>query len=346
MNRFTRYAVVALVLGGIATPGVAQQQQPSELGTGDQQRPWAKGVSAEQQAKALALFRDGNFLLKNSLFPKAVEKYREALKLWDHPAIHYNTALALLNLNEPLELHEHLVSAMRYGAAPLDSDKFERAQTFKTLVEQQLSHVEVSCEVPGAQVSLDGKVLFSAPGHYEGLVLPGAHTFSAEGPGYPRNDRKRTLTPGEKYTLPFKLYTDEELTRYSRHWDAWKSWAVVGAGVAVAGGGGLLHLQARKSFDSFDAGVLSCGGCMPTKEMASKRSRGDTFQRVAVGSYAAGGAALLTGMVLLYVNRAQPYRISPEELEQGATAPPEQPAVSVLPIVGRGEGGVLAAFRF
>ncbi|MFL5343922.1 MAG: hypothetical protein ACJ8AT_03980 [Hyalangium sp.] len=343
MNRITISLTLVVVLGMLrATPAAAQQP---ELGVGAE-RPWAKGVPQDKQVAALALFRDGNFLLKNSLFPKAVEKYREALKLWDHPAIHYNMALALLNLNEPLELHEHLVAAMRYGEAPLDADKLERARTFKTLVEQQLSHVEITCDAPGATVMLDNKVLFKAPGRYEGFVVPGEHTFSATQEGYPRNDRKRTLTPGEKVTLPFKLYTDEELTRYTRHWDAWKSWAVLGAGVAVAGGGALLHLQARNSFDSFDAGVLSCGGCIPPPDLSSKRTRGDTLQKVAMGSYAAGGAALLTAMVLLYVNRAQPYHISPDELEQGASATPGQQAVSVMPLVGSGEGGVLATFRF
>ncbi|WP_224248329.1 hypothetical protein [Hyalangium gracile] len=342
MNRLTISLMVALALVTLgATPAAAQQP---ELGTGE--RPWAKGVPQDKQTAALALFRDGNFLLKNSLFPKAVEKYREALKLWDHPAIHYNMALALLNLNEPIALHSHLVASMRYGEAPLDADKFERARTFKTLVESQLSHVDISCEVPGTTVMMNGQVLFKAPGRHQGFVVPGPHTFSATREGYPRNDRKRTLAPGEKLTLPIKLYTDEELTRYTRHWASWKSWAVLGAGAAVAAGGGLLHLQARDSFDSFDAGVLSCGGCMPDDSLASKRSRGDTLQKVAVGSYAAGGAALLTGMVLLYVNRAQPYRISPDELEQAPSATPEPPAVSVTPIVGGGEGGVLATFRF
>jgi hypothetical protein len=64
-------------------------------------RPWAKGVSQDQQRAAIALFEAGNGLLKESIFLKAVENYRKALALWDHPGIHYNLALALLNSTSP-----------------------------------------------------------------------------------------------------------------------------------------------------------------------------------------------------------------------------------------------------
>jgi hypothetical protein len=342
MTRITVGLTAAWVfLAPWAGPAFAQQL---ELGVGEQ-RPWALGVSQENQITARTLFLEGNALLKNSLFVKAVEKYREALKVWDHPAIHYNMALALLNLNEPIALHEHLTAAMRYGAAPLDTDKLERARSFKTLVEQQLARVEITCDVPGTTVMMDERVLFVAPGRFEGLVLPGEHTFSATKAGYPRNDRKRNLLPGQKITLPIQLYNEEQLTRYSRHWSAWKPWAVVGAGVAVAAGGGLLHLQARNSFRNFDAGVLSCGGCIPEPDLDNKRTRGDTLQKVAVGTYAAGSAALVTGMVLAYINRAQAYRITPDEVEQGVKATPKQ-SVSVVPLVSNSEGGILATFRF
>src|SRR5262245_61255043 len=53
-------------------------------------RPWAAGVSKENQEKALQLFREGNTYHNDGLFKKAVELYDEALKSWDHPAINYN----------------------------------------------------------------------------------------------------------------------------------------------------------------------------------------------------------------------------------------------------------------
>lgn len=338
MNRLTISLMVALALVSLsATPAAAQQ---SELGSGSsQERPWAKGVPPDKQAAALALFRDGNFLLKNSLFPRAVEKYNEALKLWDHPAIHYNMALALLNLNEPLALHHHLTEAMRYGEAPLDKDKFERAGAFKKLIEQQLSHVEISCEAPGATVSMDGQVLFTAPGRYEGLVRPGKHLITATKEGFLPTDLNQTLLPGEKATLDLKLYTSADLTRYRRQWSAWKPWAVAGAGAAVALAGGAMHMQARGSFEKFDTRIAECGGCIPAPEVTDLRTRGTSMQQLAFGAYAVGGAALVTGAVLVFINRPQAYRINPDEASS-----PE--GTSIAPLLGRGEGGILATFRF
>jgi hypothetical protein len=213
MNRSTMSLVAALAVLGASSAAA----QPSEEGMEElQQRPWAQGVSPEDQAAALALFHDGNHLLKNSLFPRAAEKYSEALKLWAHPAIHYNMALALLNLNEPLALHHHLTEAMRYGQAPLDKDKFERANAFKKLIEQQLSHVEITCDAPGALVIMDGQVLFTAPGRHEALVRPGKHSITATKEGFLPSDLNQTLLPGEKASLSLKLYTAADLTRYRR----------------------------------------------------------------------------------------------------------------------------------
>jgi hypothetical protein len=52
-----------------------------------------------------------------------------------------------------------------------------------------------------------------------------------------------------------------------------------------------------------------------------------------------GGAALVTGAVLVFINRPQAYQINPDE-----AVSPE--GTSVAPLLGRGEGGILATFRF
>lgn len=328
---FLAAALALLVLG--ALPASAQQAGSSE------ERPWARGVSPDKQKTALELFRAGNTLLKESVFVKAVEKYREALALWDHPAIHYNLALALLNLDQPLEVHEHLVAAMKYGVAPLDTEKLEHARTYKALVEKQLAKVELTCDEAGASVSLDGQVVFVAPGRYEGLLRPGAHTFVAAKEGHAPTNLSRTLPAGEKTTLALKLYTAEDLTRYQRRWSAWKPWAVVSAGAAVALAGGALHMQARGSYEDFDTRIAECGGCVPAPDVTDMRTRGDSLQQLAFGAYAVGGAAAVTGAILLYINRPQAYRISPDEAES-----PQ--GVSVAPLVSGREGGILATFRF
>src|SRR5262245_44885897 len=70
-----------------------------QKGTGGA-RPWATGVTIDAQKAALTPFREGNSHLNEGLFARASESYRQALKVWNHPAIHYNLALALMNLDQ------------------------------------------------------------------------------------------------------------------------------------------------------------------------------------------------------------------------------------------------------
>lgn len=347
--RPTAVALAALLTLG-AAPAVAAQAQKSDPtplpATAPQdapnaERPWAKGVSPELQKKALALFREGNALLKDSVFVQAANKYREALVSWDHPAIHYNLVLALLNLDQPIEVHEHLLSSIKYGPEPLDLEKFEQAKAYKILVEKQLARVQIDCQLPGAQVVMDGRPLFTAPGKWEGFVRPGPHSILASKEGYITNETSRSLPAGETVALALELLTTADLTTYKRRWDLWKPWAVLGAGVVVAGVGGGLHYTGTQSVRDFDTGIEECGGCIPSDELASKRDSGATMQSVAVGAYAVGGAAAVAGAVLVYVNRLLPYQI-----DGSVAAEPEQSPVSLVPMIDSDARGVAATFRF
>ncbi|HEX5754646.1 MAG TPA: hypothetical protein VFZ09_51155 [Archangium sp.] len=321
------------------TPPAPDTQQASSAPEVLGDRPWAKGVSPEQQKAAMVLFQSANALLKESVFVQAVEKYRQALEAWPHPAIHYNLALALMNLDQPVEVHEQLVAALRYGPAPLENEKYEYARNYKTLMERQLARVDISCDTPGATVTMDGQTLFVAPGKYSGLVRPGAHSIVATKEGFLPTDQSRTLLPGETAALQLKMFTSEDLIEYRRKWAAWMPWTVVGAGVALGAGSGWLHLQARDNLRALDAGVTACGGCFLTPALDATLTRGNTYQALAIGGYAVGGAALVTGVVLVFINQPQPFRIDPNQkkLETG---------MSVAPLVGGGTGGILTTFRF
>ncbi|MBN9682268.1 MULTISPECIES: carboxypeptidase-like regulatory domain-containing protein [unclassified Corallococcus] len=319
----------------------SQQEQASSTLEGSQpgadERPWAQGISRTDQDASLALFGEGNALLKESIFVQAVEKYRQALARWDHPAIHYNLALALMNLDQPVEVHEHLVAALRFGPAPLEKEKYEYARNYKTLVEKQLARVAITCATPGATVTMDGQTLFVAPGRHEALVRPGAHSIVATMAGYLPSDQSRTLLPGETTTLDLKLFTSDDLIRYKRRWSGAMPWLVMGAGVAVAGGSAFLHLQSRDHFRAFESGIAECGGCVPPTAVADERSKGNLMQTGAIAGYAVGGAVIVTGAVLAVLNQPKPYRIEPGQ---------EAATVQVTPLLGAGSGGAVATFRF
>ncbi len=324
----------AVVLALLAAPVLAQQGKLDDGG----ERPWAKGVPQPKQEKAFALFRDGNAALKESLFVKAAQIYREALQSWDHPAIHYNLALALVNLDQPLETHEHLLAALKYGAAPLDSDKYEQALRYRALVEKQLVKVEIRCDTVGAAVKLDGVQVLVGPGTYTGLVRAGTHTVVASKEGFITAEQSDTLPGATSKLFELKLQTAEELTEYRRRWPQVMPWLVVAGGAIVAGSGAALHLSARDSFNAYDRGITSCvnattGGCTPDVALAGRKSSGDTMQGIGMAMYGIGGAALITGAVLVYLNRLTPYH--------STTVGVTPTTVSLIPLLGPAPGAAL-----
>ncbi|MDX2012749.1 MAG: hypothetical protein SFW67_21295 [Myxococcaceae bacterium] len=326
LTTMTRWTCLVLALGAATGRG----QEP--------ERPWAKGVPPAKQREALEIFRQGNSALKESQWRIAADRYRAALALWDHPAINYNLALALLQLDQPIETYERLVAALRFGAAPLDSDKFEQAQRYKALVEKQVATVEIVCDVEGAVVKLNGSVI---PNQYKGLVRAGPITVTATKEGFLTNEQSPTLYGGERRKLELTLVPAEQAVEYRRLFAAWIPWTVLGAGVALAGGGVGLHLSARNQFAAYDRGIEGCtdaatGGCVPSLDLAAQASQGRSQQAGAMALYGIGGAAIVTGAVLLYVNRLQPYRADVKV----------ESAFHLVPTVGRDGAGATLFFAF
>jgi hypothetical protein len=309
-----------------------------QTGTSSDARPWARGVTKANQDKAIALFEEANQHLRDSVFKLAAQRYREALKYWNHPAIHYNLALAMVNLDQPIEMHAALQQAIGYGPAPLEEDKFQRAKEYIKLVEAQLAAVDIACDSPGAEVLLDGQVLFTAPGSHKGLVRIGEHTVVARKQGYVATTLTQKLGSGETMRLNLKLFTDEELTRYQRPFSPIIPYSVLGGGVLFVALGAIFHVQAKSGFSDFDDAITECGGCVPTPEVLDKRSSAESKQTLAFVMYAVGALALAGGGVLLYVSRPKPYRIDPLADQGGG--------VSIIPVLTPDSAGFSASFRF
>jgi hypothetical protein len=340
--------------GPEATPAPAPDTLPKEFTEEDlakaqqtDDRPWAKGVSPAQQQQALALFSEGNQNLRDALFPRAVEIYQQALTHWDHPAIHYNLALALVNLDRPVEMHAALEKAMAFGAAPLDADKFDRAKGYKILVEKLLGLVELTIDTPDAVVLYDGKEVLHGAGTWTARVRAGIHTVVARAPGFAPTQLRQRINGGDTSRLDLKLYTDQQLTRYKRRFPTWLPWAVAGAGVVALGVGGGLHASARTGFSEYDQAIRDCaatdpsGGCsMPGPGVFDMKSSAESKQTIAYIGYGIGAAALAGGIVLLVLNQPTAYRIDPfAETVEGS-------AVSITPVFGPDLTGVAAVGRF
>jgi hypothetical protein len=326
----------------------ADTTETLQKGTPAGERPWAAGVSMDAQKAALVKFREGNDLLNNGLFARASEAYKQALKSWKHPAIHYNLALALMNVDQPIEAYENLQRSIIYGVGPLETDKFEHAKEYMVLLEKQIANIQVSCDKVGAKVSVDGKEVFVGPGTYKSRVRIGKHTFVAEKTGYSTRINAPFIGPGDNFRIELKLYTAEELTRYNRRWQAtWMPYAVIGAGVVLGIVGVGLELSATSSYQEYDKAVAACNmnntGCPTGAAITDLRDSGDSKRQVGYAMYGAAGVTVAAGIVLAVMNRRQPYTIRPEEIQDEQTP---RGKVSFTPIVSPTMAGAMVQGHF
>jgi len=273
-------------------------------------KPWATGVSQTEQDQALVVYREGNAEFEESRYPQALAKYREALAHWDHPVIRFNMAVALINLDQPLEAYPNLEAAMKFGAAPLGADAYAQALTYKKLLDGQLTHLRVTSDVDGADVTLDGRPILHGRGEASRLLAPGPHQVVASKPTFVTETSTLVLVPGREIVHAVKLEKLIVKTHQVRRWRARTPWLVVGAGVGALAIGGILEVLAHGEYTTYDQLLASqCPvGCSPTRPPGMQQVDGATttgrIENVAgVTLVGLGGAAAIAGLVGVFLNQ-------------------------------------------
>lgn len=351
-NRWT--VVGALIAAAIcaAAPADAQPKRspPAEgdvVVLNDPDKPWSAGVPMERREAAKAQFEEGNRLFRIPLFAKAADKYKAALADWKHPAFYFNLALAQLNLSQDVEARDSLERALAHGAAGLKAEEHREAQRQLEELARTLGRIRVICRTPGAEVTLDGVMLFRGPDSHESWVKATDHELTAKKTGYIAEARRLTVSPGELQELELTLITLSEATDRSRRWATWKPWAVVAVGATVAAAGGGLHALSARNFNAYDEGFVGldcatpsetrptpgCEGSQVPAHLRDQLTSARSQQAIAVGAYVAGGSLIAAGAILLYMNR-------PRLTEQGAAGMSQQ-SMAVMPAIGPDSIGVL-----
>lgn len=317
-----------MVLAGLsAAPATTPTPPGEEAATA----PWREGVSAERQAEAQKVFEAGNTLFAQKDFVKAAVAYREAVALWDHPSVQYNLAVCLIELDQPIDAWQALERALRYGAAPLSERTFESATRYHKALQAGLAFVTIRCDEPGAEVSFDGQTLFTAPGEARRVVQPGSHQVVASKRGYLTTTRRVDMRGGADTQVLLTL-EPTPVYRTTHRWPVAVPWIVAGAGVLVAAAGAPVLLAGAGDMEDYDRLVKDgCpAGCASAKIPAPALAAEDaarTKEAAATALFIAGGAAVITGIVLVALNTA-------EQVEVNKSV--EVPAVSVAPLPGGG----------
>jgi hypothetical protein len=332
--------VIAVVLGAIAAPAPVHAQPAGEpLAVDDDGKAWNRGVPVALRREARTLFLEGNRLFWIPLFARAAERYNAALRKWKHPAFYFNLALAELNLGHQVEAREHFAQAVQHGAEPLGSERFQEAMKQRQDLESQLGQIAITCETAGAEVTLDGTLLFTGPGRYEGWVQARPHEITAKKPDHLSEARRVVVAAGARTTLDLRLTTLSEAADRSRRWTTWKPWSVVASGAAIAAASGVVHTISARTFRSYDDefAKLPCAmgnGCAEEELSPALRARLDRAeleQKIAIGGYIAGGAIVATGAVLLYMNRS---RLSEDDTARSG-------AIAIVPALSPSTIGIL-----
>ena len=318
----------------------------------DRETPWAKGISEKSKRAARKLLTQGNKLVEKGLSARAVAKYKEALKFWDHPGLHYNLAQAYVNLDQPLQVHKSLQRALRYGSKPIGEEKYQQGQAYMKLLENRLARIDIVCSVPGATVTLNGKMLFTGANNRSVVLEAGNHQLVASKPGLVSDSKPVALSPGEKKRIELEPKTLERLRATTRRWTAWKPWAVVVAGGVVMLGGGIIHWRSGENYDEFDRqfAALPCAmmdGCEEAdgsrNALEPKLDHAGQLQAGALVSYAVGGAALITGIYLVYLNRPA---LRDGMRDNNPRAEAGRMRATVMPFISVDSAGLRARIRF
>jgi hypothetical protein len=299
----TLASLIVCTLAWLPARTHAQPPPQSTSSTQAEARPWAAGVPESEQAIALDLFAAGNREFTESRFPQALVKYKEAIQHWDHPAIRYNMAVCLIMIDQPVEARDNIQRSLAYGAAALGPNAHGQALTYRKLLDAQLGHLKIECQEPGAQVTLDGKHLFTGPGMAEKSLIAGEHQVVATKAGLLTVSKTLVVVAGKLST-----YNIKPSTLPAARWWHWKP--LLATGVVVAGTGVAFHAYSSRNFSDFDKRFrkLPCSGtgCPDVDvgpQLSNQLIRARRQQQIAVGSYIAGGSLIVGAIVLLYLNQ-------------------------------------------
>jgi hypothetical protein len=280
-------------------------------------KPWADGVPQAQQDKARALYEEGNTLFGQQSLAAAYEKYKEAIKLWEHPLIRYNLAVTEIRLEKILDAAEDLDKALKWGEKPFKPELYQEALNYQALIKGQVGSVEVSCDQAGARLLFDGKPWLECPGTKKERVLAGVHAIVGEKKDYLTSSTKIVVTGDKVEKTNIKLVPLDSAVVLKYPYARWIPWTMIAAGVVIGVGGGGTWFLGKNEMDEYHRAYASVcsNGCEPGltdpahSSLAAQRDSAKLKGTIGISMMGVGGAVAVTGIILAIMNR--PERVLP-----------------------------------
>ena len=290
-----------------ATPAPAPAPPPAPA----PDTPWSAGVPQDVQDKANALYDEGNQLFAQQAHEAALEKYKQAIALWDHPLIRFNMAVTEIRLDRVLDASVDLEKALRYGAAPFKPELYQQALDYQALLKGRVGFVEASCDQRGAHVLLDGKPWFDCPGKQKLRVTAGEHAVVGTAEGFVTTSQKLVVSGGATATAALRFISLEDAVVLHYPYRRWIPWTGAGLGLTIGLAGAGTYLLAKNQMNQFEADFTAqCAtGCEPGltdpshRPLRQERDGAVLDGKIGVTLMVVGGAGAIAGLVFAILDR-------------------------------------------
>lgn len=159
--------------------------------------------TARQQARVL--FRQGNKLYDKQDYEGALNKFRQAAKLYSSYKIDLNIANTLDVMGRRIEAVELFEQFLERAKDEAPRAALKAAQQRYDALRQALVSIQVLCNVAGADVTVDEEVVGATPLQRGIYLEPGSHRLSLRKQGYMPFELDLALGAGEHRQLAVPL---------------------------------------------------------------------------------------------------------------------------------------------
>lgn len=278
------------------------------------------------EAKRTALFEEGRKLHLAGKHAEAVVKLREVVAIRRSPQALRALGLAEQDAGKVLAARGHFEEALRLATDTGPATEIEPAKKAIELVKGLVPRIRVTlpAEAVDASLMLDGASLVLKDGMVE--VEPGAHTLTANAPGWKPFSQTVEVAAGGVAAIDVKLVAEEggSIRRPL-------GIAIAGVGVAGLVVGGVTGILAIGAHD--ELGKTCVAGACPNAE-TSKIDGYHALGLTSTVSFVAGGVLAVGGAVLFFT--------APKGSAKRAPSPAA--GVTVTPFVGVASAGVRGVF--
>jgi Tetratricopeptide repeat/PEGA domain len=264
--------------------------------------PPADGEAATRFKRGLQLFDEGDYTL-------ALVEFERAYQLAPNYRALYNIALVNMQLGRYADATRTFEQYLHDGGDAVPADR--RAQVGNTLNELRVrtATVDISVNVPNAEVALDGRPLEASRLHGPTLIDAGEHTLRATAPGYQAAFKTVTLAGADKATVRLQLVpvppvheAPQEKGR-TLFWPGFVATGVLAAGAIVSGA---VMLDARSRLNALQNTALPMTPPPSASEIAAaQKKRSDlasTVNSTALAADILSGLAVVAGGVSIYLS--------------------------------------------